>query len=360
MITESAFVFPGVLAFLVAFVTTPLVVALATKAGLVDDPRTHKHPKVIHDYPVPRAGGIPIAIAVILAASFSLPFDKHLIGIVFGLSALAVLGVLDDKLDLNPYLRLGAQFLAATFPIAAGIGISFLTNPFGGTLDLSNPKIFFEFLGETKSIWVLADAFALLWIVALMNFLNMGAKGVDGQLPGVVGISAITIALLSLRYSADITQWPVITLASITAGAFIGFLPWNIYPQKIMPGFGGSNIAGYLLAILSILSTAKVGTLIVALGIPLIDTGYTIVRRILEGKSPVWGDRGHLHHRLLDAGLSKRQVALFYWIGTLILGVLALQLNSQYKFYTIIGTGILVGGLILWLTYQTKDKIRPY
>ena len=115
-------------------------------------------------------------------------------------------------------------------------------------------------------------------------------------------------------------------------------------------------MAGYLLAVLSILSTTKVGTLIVVLGIPLVDTGYTIVRRILAGKSPVWGDRGHLHHRLLDAGWSKPKVAYFYWALTAALGVIALNLNTPSKFYTIVGVAVAVGGLIIWLTYRPKSS----
>ena len=116
----------------------------------------------------------------------------------------------------------------------------------------------------------------------------------------------------------------------------------------------GSTFAGYMLAVLAILSTAKVGTLLVALGVPIIDTGYTVIRRILSGKSPVWGDRGHLHHKLLDAGMTKRQVAFFYWTVTAGLGITALNLNAAYKFYTIVGVTIFVGGLILWLTYRPK------
>jgi UDP-GlcNAc:undecaprenyl-phosphate GlcNAc-1-phosphate transferase len=121
-----------------------------------------------------------------------------------------------------------------------------------------------------------------------------------------------------------------------------------------MPGFSGSTLAGYLLAVLSILSTTKVGTLMVVLGIPLVDTGYTITRRIISGKSPFWGDRGHLHHKLLDSGFSKRQVTLFYWLLTLILGLIALNLNASYKLYTIVGVTVFVGGLLLWFTYRPK------
>jgi UDP-GlcNAc:undecaprenyl-phosphate GlcNAc-1-phosphate transferase len=246
--------------------------------------------------------------------------------------------------------------VAAAAPIAAGIGIAFISNPFGGIINLSTPQITLSVFGNVHHIWIISDIFALIWITFLMNMVNMGAKGVDGQLSGVTLIAALTIAFLSLRYSADITQWPVITLAGITAGAYLGFLPWHIFPQKIMPGYGGSTLAGYLLAVLSILSTTKVGALMVVLSVPLIDTGYTIVRRVMNGKSPVWGDRGHLHHRLLDAGLSKMQVATLYWGVTAALGLLALDLNTKTKLYTMIGITLGIGGLILWLTYQSKDK----
>jgi len=351
----SLAILPGLVALIVSFLATPLVIKLAWKLGIIDDPTKNKHIKVIHTYPVPRGGGLALFVAILVASLIFLPIDKHLKGILGGAAVLALMGILDDKYNLNPYLRLAGGFLAAGIPIAAGIGIAFLSNPQGGIIDLSQPQINFYFLGEQRSIWVLSDAFALIWIVFVMNMLNMGAKGVDGQLPGVVVVAATTIAALSLRFSADITQWPVIILAAITAGAYLGFLPWNFYPQKIMPGYGGSTLAGYLLAVLSILSTTKVGILIVVLGVPLIDTGYTIVRRILARKSPVWGDRGHLHHRLLDAGWGKRRVAVFYWVISAFLGILALNLNTSSKLYTMVGTAILLGGVILWLTYRPKS-----
>jgi UDP-GlcNAc:undecaprenyl-phosphate GlcNAc-1-phosphate transferase len=224
---------------LVSWLITPLVIKLAWRWDLIDDPKRHRHPKVIHTKPTPRAGGLAIFISLVVASLLFLPLDKHLSGILLGATLLTLMGLADDKWNLNPYLRLGIQFLAALAPVIAGIGIAFLTNPFNGIIDLSKPQIHFQAFGDNHSIWLLSDAFAILWIVALMNFVNMGAKGVDGQLPGVVVIAATTMAILSLKFSADIAQWPVIILASITAGAFLGFLPWNAYPQKIMPGFSG-------------------------------------------------------------------------------------------------------------------------
>jgi UDP-GlcNAc:undecaprenyl-phosphate GlcNAc-1-phosphate transferase len=345
---------PVAISALISFMATPLVIKFAKKLGIIDYPQKSKHPKVIHTYPVPRGGGIPIFAALLITSLLFLPLDKHLKGILLGAALITLMGFWDDKYNLNPYLRLALGFLAAAVPVAAGIGISFIANPLGGVIDLAHPQIAFSFLGQTHTLWILSDIFALVWITFTMNMLNMGAKGVDGQLPGVTAISAATIAALSLKFSADITQWPVIILAGIVLGSHLGFLPWNFYPQKIMPGYGGGALAGYLLAILAILSTTKVGTLMVVLGVPLVDTGYIIVRRIISGKSPVWGDRGHLHHRLLDAGWSKRQVALFYWAITAFLGILALYLNRPSKFYTMVGIVVFVGGLILWLTYRPK------
>ena len=333
---------------------TAIVIKYAKRLGIMDDPKKTNHPKVIHTTPTPRGGGIPIFVSLLAAAFIFLPFDKHLVGILAGALVLVVMGFLDDKYNLHPYLRIGLGLFAASLPIIAGIGISFVSNPLGGIIDLSQPQLTFNLFGS-HTIWLLSDLFAVLWITFLMNMVNMGAKGVDGQLSGVVLISALTIAFLSLRFSADIAQWPVIVLAAITTGAYLGFLPWHVFPQKIMPGYGGAILAGYFLGVLSILSTTKVGTLIVVLGVPLIDTGYVVVRRILSGKSPVWGDRGHLHHRLLDAGLTKNQVAILYWGVTAILGTLALNLNTPSKLYTMIGVGVLVGGLILWLTYRSKS-----
>lgn len=339
-----------------AYLVTPFVIKFANFIGIIDDPKKNKHEKVIHTYPVPRGGGLATSFAIIAACIIFLPFDKHLSGIIVGVFLLTVLGLMDDKYNLDPKLRLIMQLLTASIPIIAGIGIAFITLPFFGQLDLAHPQINFYMFGGWHSIWIISDFLAIIWIVYLMNMVNMGAKGIDGQLSGVVAIAAVTIAALSLRYSADITQWPVIILASITAGAYLGFLPWNFYPQKIMPGFSGSTVAGFLLAVLSILSTTKIGTLFVVLGIPLVDTGYTMIRRIASGKSPIWGDRGHLHHKLLDYGFSKKKVVYFYWVATVVLGVIALNLNSSYKFYTIVGVVLIVGGLLLWLRHQINQS----
>lgn len=336
---------------------TPPTIWLAKKLGLVTDAAKKTHPAHTHEGIVPRAGGLPVFLAIFISALTFLPLDQHLRGILAGGVLLTIIGLLDDKFDLSPYWRLIGCFLAAGLAVGSGIGISFINNPLGGILKLDQPRIVFELWGEEREIWLIADILALVWLVWMMNIVNW-VKGFDGQLPGIVTIAALVVGLLSLKFSADITQWPVAVLAAITAGAYLGFLPFNFYPQKIMPGYSGGSLAGFLLGVLAILSTTKLGTTMVVLGIPIIDAIYTIIRRIVAGKSPVWGDKGHLHHRLLAIGWSKRKTAFFYWGSTAILGVLALGLNSQQKFYTMITLAVLFGGLLLWLRFLSVFSDR--
>lgn len=343
------FAVPLLLSSFLSLLATYFVKNIYLRRGWLDDPSDSNHPKVVHTYPVPRGGGVAIFVAILFSAVFFLGLDRHVLGILLGGLVIATVGFFDDKMDLNPYLRLVLGFVAASLVVVSGIGIAFITNPFGeGVLHLDWPRLSFSLFGQTHSIWLVADIFALIWIVWNMNMVNW-SKGIDGQLPGVVVVAAVVIAILSFRFTEDVTQWNVSILAAITAGAYLGFLFWNFYPQKIMPGYGGGSLAGYLLAILAILSGAKVAALILVLGVPTMDAVYTIIRRLLRRKSPVWGDRGHLHHRLLDIGWSKKKVALFYWSISAFLGLLSIQLNATQKFYTIVSLSLVVGGVLLWL-----------
>jgi UDP-GlcNAc:undecaprenyl-phosphate GlcNAc-1-phosphate transferase len=180
------------------------------------------------------------------------------------------------------------------------------------------------------------------------------SKGVDGQMPGIVAISAIIIGVLSLRFSPlDQTSATAATLSFIIAGASLGFLVFNFYPAKIFPGYGATALY-LMLAVASILSSAKLATAILVMGVPMTDGVFTIARRILSGKSPFWHDKKHLHHLLLDLGFGQRRIALFYWVISAILGTLSLVLSSKGKLFAIIMLVILVGGAILFLHLLTK------
>lgn len=350
---------PMALASVTAYFLTKIVRRIYLKNQWLDDPAVKSHPKVVHTYPVPRGGGIAIFGTIFICSIMLLGLDKHVIAILAGALILTITGFADDLKDLNPYLRLGLGFTAAICVVWGGIGIAFVTNPLGsGVLQLDWPRLSFQLLGKERTIWLMSDLFSMFWIVWTMNMVNW-SKGLDGQLPGIVIVAALVIALLSFRFTEDTTQWEVSILAAITAGAYLGFLPWNFFPQKIMPGYGGGTLAGYFLAVLAILSGAKVATMILVLGIPTMDAVYTIIRRIAQKRSPVWGDRGHLHHRLMDIGWGKRKVAYFYWLVSAFLGILALQLNAQQKLFTIVTLALTVGGSLLWLRSFTISSKAP-
>jgi len=167
------------------------------------------------------------------------------------------------------------------------------------------------------------------------------ATGVDGQLPGFTAIAAFFIGILGFKYSSDITQWPVIILSGAVCGAYLGFLPFNFFPQTIMPGYSGKSLAGFFLAVLSILSGAKLATLIFLLAIPMIDAVYAIIRRLINHRPVYLGDGQHFHHQLLKNGWSRRAIALVYWLFSLVLGIISLFLDSSQKVYVFIGFALI-------------------
>jgi len=333
---EKIVILPFLFSFVISLAITYITILIYNSLGLIDKSTKKDHAKHIHTNPVPRGGGIPILLAILLATLSFLKVDTQIAGIFAGAVIIAIAGVLDDLMDISPYLRLVLGIIAAIIVVSTGIGIAYVSNPFGAGVINFNVEIFTNLL-------------TILWIVWGMNFVNMGAKGLDGQLPGVTMIAAIVMGILSFRFISDPSAWAGTYLSFALAGAYGGLLVFNIYPQKIMPGWGGGALAGYFLAVLSILSGAKVATALIVLGVPLMDVVYAIVRRIMAGKSPVWGDTGHLHHQLLKIGWSKRQVAIFYWLVTALLGTIALQLNSQMKIYTILLIAVSVGGALLWI-----------
>lgn len=354
--------------FLISFIAIPITIKIAVKYGLVDNPKLRPHPAKLHKKITPRAGGLAIYITLIISMLFFLSGEKYLIGIILGITILLIIGLIDDKKQsFNPYIRLLLLFLAAAITVLSGIGISFIANPLYG-LNIfpfltSTQFIHFDqiiipinFFGVHNLI-LIADLFAFLYIVTITQVINF-SKGVDGQMPGITLISAITLGFLSLKLylGGDPNQLSLAKLSFIVAGTSLGFLIFNWHPAKIFPGFSGSTILAFMLATLSILSGAKVATALLVLAVPAIDFIYTIFRRILSGRSPVWGDRGHLHHRLLDLGLTPKQIALFYIFVSVILGTIALLVNSQSKFFAGLTVGIIFLGFFLWINSFYEKK----
>ena len=350
---------PFIIAFAISFLITPAVIKFYRSKNWVDDPQKLKHAKKTHSKSVPRGGGLVIYAGILITALVFLQIDKYLIGILLGGFLLVIGGVLDDIFDIHPLLRLGINTAAALIVGGSGIGIAYVTNPFSTeVIHLNQPQIPIFLFGKTRTIWILADLFALLFIVWNMNIVNW-SKGVDGQLPGFVSVAALMIGFLSYQFIDDPTQFNTSHLSFIVAGAYLGLLFWNWYPQKIMPGYGAGSLGGYFLSILAILSGAKVATALMVLAIPTADAIFTIARRILAGKSPFWGDRGHLHHKLLDVlGWGRRRIAVFYWASSLGLGLLSLRLQTWGKIVTLAVVMSLVFGFLIWAKLQQTKKVK--
>ncbi|MBI2040132.1 undecaprenyl/decaprenyl-phosphate alpha-N-acetylglucosaminyl 1-phosphate transferase [Candidatus Microgenomates bacterium] len=332
------FLLPAIISFFTTTIAMYPAIKIAKKFNLIDNPRIRPHPAHIQKRTVPRAGGLAPFLGIIFTIFIFIPLSKVIIAIFLALLILLFIGLLDDKYqNLSPYFRLFSQFIAALVVVWSGVGINFITNPLGGIIHFSP---FISYL------------LALIWIVWVMNMINW-SKGVDGQMPSIVTVAAAVLGLLSIKLTllGDPNQADVAKIAFITAGASLGLLVFNWYPAKIFPAFSGSTILGFMIATLAILSGAKLATATLVLLIPATDFAYTFLRRIFQKKSPVWGDRGHLHHKLLEIGLTHQRISLFYLLGSVILGLIALGLSSSGKLFATILVAILILGGILWLNF---------
>ncbi len=343
-------IFAPVTAFLITVFIVPFIIKFAKKANLMDDPKTHKHPAVIHKKPIPRAGGLAIFIGIIVAALFFIPFSPFTSILFFGGLVVVATGVLDDKYDLSPYIRFGVNIISASIAVYAGVTIPFITNPLGGILHFNEFHI--ELLSRTFHI---GDLLAIIWIVWVMNMLNW-SKGVDGQMPGIAAISSFVIGIAAFRFGmVEQANYVISMISFIVGGASLGFLFYNFYPAKIFPGYS-ATILGYFIGILSITSGVKLATAVLVMGVPTVDAAITIVRRILSKKSPFWHDRGHLHHLLLNYGMGHRSIAVFYWLMSLILGFVALMASSREKLFVIMLVVVVVLGFIFMLRVAGKHQ----
>lgn len=341
---------PLALSFIIAVCAVPVSIFIARKFSLMDDPKIHKHPAILHTKPIPRAGGLAIFIAIIVSAFVFLPQSNLISALLISGTLVVITGLLDDKYDLSPYLRFFINIVSAAIIVYGGISIPFITNPLGGILHFQLFQIvLFGFHLR------LEDVLAIAWIVWVMNMLNW-SKGVDGQMPGIAAISAVVIGIASLRFF-PIEGVSLVTsqLAFIVAGAALGFLVFNFYPAKIFPGYS-ATILGFLIGVLSIMSGVKLATAVLVMGVPSVDAFITILRRVLSKKSPFRHDRGHLHHLLLNYGMGHRSIAVFYWIMSLLLGIVALSVSSRGKLFAILLVIVVVAGFIFMLRIAGKKE----
>jgi UDP-GlcNAc:undecaprenyl-phosphate GlcNAc-1-phosphate transferase len=301
-------------AFLGTLALTPLVSRLARRLGFVDVPREPKH---VHHSPVPRLGGVALFLPFVAAVGVSLllpveredPLELHrLAGLLFGSSLVFGMGVWDDKRELGPFPQLAVQFVAAVVATYCGITIREIANPLGGMITFALP---------------ITVAFTLFWLLGMMNTVNW-LDGLDGLAGGVTVIASLLLFVHSYRLG----QYSVSLLPLALAGCVLGFLPFNFHPARVFLGTSGALFLGFALGSMAIVGGAKMATALLVMGIPILDVAWQIINRLRLGRSPFLGDRGHLHHRLLDLGLSQERVVLIFYVVCAAFGALALVLAS--------------------------------
>lgn len=320
---------PAVLPFVVALVATAIAILparwLAFRLGAVAYPGERD----IHSQPTARLGGIAMYVGFGIAAAI---FSTHpdTLGLLLGSAAITTVMIFDDLRGLRPLPKLGLQVGVSLFFILAfnpAFTIGFIALPGLGVIDFPG--------------WV-AIPLTLFWFVALQNTINL-LDGVDGLAAGVVAIVAGTILLAAIT----LQKWDIVILAGALVGACVGFLLFNWHPARVFMGDAGSHFLGFTLAAISVLSVAKGAVVfalavpILALIIPILDTAWAIIRRRLRGRSIGEADAGHLHHRLLDFGLSPRETVLTFYFASAFFAAVGLTVYGHRR--------VLQGAIVLLL-----------
>lgn len=317
-----------VLAFIIAFSATPIAKRLAVRVGAVDVPKDDRR---MHKKPIALMGGAAIIAGFVISVLFdsltsSKVFSpgKELIGLMTGVAIISVMGILDDIKTLNYKLKLLFQISAAlSVVLISGTRIMSITNPF-----VSEGVSYFSPL--------ISYPLTILWIVGITNAINL-IDGLDGLAAGVASISSLSlffVSILSPGLNPPLTIYTAVITAAL-AGSTLGFLPFNFNPAKIFMGETGSAFLGFTLGVISIQGTLKsyaaisITIPLLVLGLPLFDTIMAIFRRIQQGKSIMQADRGHLHHRLIDMGLSQRQSVVIMYTASAALGLCAIVLADR-------------------------------
>ena len=329
--------------------TIPLLVRL----GLVD----HPGPRRAHTSPVPRGTGLAMFLAFTFGVAVTFSFDifrykaeqERLLLLLAGAGLLTGVMVYDDALGLRPVIKLAWQVTAALLVVLPrihgsehGIVIEQFNSPFGGTVELT----------------LLASlAFTVFWIVGMVNTINW-VDGLDGLAGSVTLVACAILFVHTYSGNRDLPQFTISLLPAALAGAVVGFLPFNWQPAKVIMGDSGAHFLGFSLAIISIIGGAKIATALLALGLPILDVAWVIFYRIINRRSPLGADRGHLHHRLVDGGWSHARVVLYVAGISSLFGFAGLLLPSREAKLAAIG----VVGVVLLATvalFAARDRDRP-
>lgn len=315
-------IFALVLSFGISYFSTPLAIKLAHKIGAIDVPKDNRR---VHKDPIPRLGGVAIFLGFIISSIFLVEINTKMIGIFAGAFLIVAMGIVDDIKEIRPKVKLSGQILAALIVVLSGVKIVWVTNPLDG-LD-----------GMIQLMPMIGIPITIFWIVGATNTVNL-IDGLDGLAAGVSAISAITLSFVAYINGQHTSSILLLSLA----GAAIGFLPYNFNPAKIFMGDTGSLFLGYILSVIAIQGSIKSATAlsiaipILALGLPIFDTTFAIIRRATNGKPIMQADKGHLHHRLLSKGLSQKQTVLILYGISLFLGLSAVLISELSLFESVL------------------------
>ena len=325
----SIYGFPFMLAMFVSYVLTPYIKKLAFKIGAVDRPDNRK----VHKKIMPRLGGLAIYIAFMIGCVASMEITWDIFGILLGGTLIVSLGVADDVYQLPAKVKLLGQIAAACVLVIFDIRIEWVNNPLGGYFYLD----------------MLSIPFTIFWVISFTNVVNL-IDGLDGLAAGVSAIASLTVILVAVQMG----YFHVAILTAALAGAIIGFIRYNFNPATIFMGDTGSMFIGYMLAAISVYGAVKTAATIalivpaIALGLPILDTAFAIMRRYVNGRPIFQPDKGHLHHRLLATGMSHKETVLFMYGITAVLCIGAVLWAEMDGFYAaliiaVIMTAVAVG-----------------
>jgi UDP-GlcNAc:undecaprenyl-phosphate GlcNAc-1-phosphate transferase len=339
-----------VLFVVVAAILTSLGTQFMRKVALRFNIADHPNERRINMQPVPRAGGLSVAVVftlvggalILLAPQLQISpgsgaerlTDQGAAALLGGTLTAGVIGFIDDRYDLRARWQILGQLLISLIPIAFGLRILFVSNPLGAGVLLFPDAVA---LGVT-----------IFWTLGMQNSMNF-IDGLDGLSGGISLLAAVTLGLIALPTS------PLLAALCFTlAGALVGFLRHNFHPASIYMGTSGILAVAYALAVLAILGTAKVAAALLILGVPIIDAFFVILGRLLAGRSPYTPDKSHIHRRLLDNGFSHRSAVLVLYGITALLSIGALLLTESATLYAFAGLLVVLGGVVVYLSRRAE------
>ncbi len=335
----TSFIVTFLVALSLALVLTPAIGRLASRWGITAAPGGRRR----HTAPVPKLGGLAIYLAFVIAVVVAqfLPVERgdpneplRLTGLLVGGTVLLAAGLLDDWRELSPLPQFAAQIIAAAIAIGCLIFIEYVNNPFTGDW---TPQFPFWF----------TVLFSLVWLMGMTNTVNW-LDGLDGLAVGVTAIAS-AVLFINAAYRLNPPQSSVALLPVALLGATLGFLPFNSHPARIFVG-GSALWLGFTLGALSIIGGAKMAAVLLVMGGPILDVAWQIVSRVRRGGNPTIGDRGHLHFRLLDMGISQRKIVLAYYGFCAFFGLLTLIVASRiFKLIAMGAMALVVVGLLVYV-----------